>query len=386
MNYAEKTKWCITWSKLKVFNHDPLLYKLMYVDMVEIEEKQEKRYFVTWTAFHHIMEYWTESFLESYYIDEWLVKSKIIEELKSLLTRKYSDSEIDKFSEILKWIVVYTDVVKQRIQEKADSLKTEKSKQKYVDLLENLNELEMVNWLELPELRNVYYKNTTDTKIELTPAEWRDCLGMYEEALKQPMRDLGGEYIKEYRFECMYKNLKLTAQLDRIWIEDKNGKRYKIDEIDSLLLRKHKEEQKKVITELWLTSIIRDFKTSWDLGRLHKELIYWDESKDYILSMSFYYTIIYVLYGLESTVYLDVIEKSSPYVTDTITLLPWILENSLREKIKPLLERIIKCEESGEYEHRSRDQRVMDNKAKHYIKYHPEYLQKSPTIIELDYV
>ena len=339
MNYAQKTKWCITWSKLKVFNRDQLLYKLIYEDMVEIEE-EEKRYFVTWSAFHHIMEYWPQDFLEHYYIDEWLVKKK---QLEYILDYHWENRDADKIKE-----------AKKRL---------------------------------LPDVRAEYMKLVwADAKIELTPAEGRDCLGMYEEALKQPMRDLGWDYIKEHRFEAMYRWLKLTAQLDRLLVTDKNWKRYTIEEIDDLLLGKHKEEQKKVIWELWLESTIRDFKTSWDIGRLHKEMMYWDESKDYILSMSFYYTIIYVLYGLESSVYLDVIEKSAPYVTDTIKLLPWILQNCLKEKIKPLLDSVIKSQETWIYDHKAREQRVMNSKAKKYIQYHPEYLQSSPTVLELDFI
>lgn len=334
--YAEKNQWYITASKLKVFAKDPFLYDLMYNKLVN-EEQEDKRCFVTWTAFHHIMEFWTEEFLKKYYIDEWLVKTKLQE--------KVLEFHWDR---------------------------TEEQKKAFKKCL-------------LPEVRAEYLKITgNDWKIQLTPAEWRDILWMYQQALEQPIRDLWSDYIREHRLIAKYKNLKLSAQLDRRWVVDSGGKRYSLEEINWLLLWKTRDEQRSVIHKLWLKSYIRDFKTSWDISRMKRELRYWDTTKDYILSMSFYYCIVYVIYGLESKVYLDVIEKSAPYVSDTLQLADYILQDSLQTKIKPLLETIIECEQRGIYPARTREDRLEDSKSKLYIKYHPEFKQTVPSILELD--
>jgi hypothetical protein len=56
MSYAKSTKDYITASKLKTYDHDPLLYKVIYEDLIECAELEEKKCFLTGTAFHCIME------------------------------------------------------------------------------------------------------------------------------------------------------------------------------------------------------------------------------------------------------------------------------------------------------------------------------------------
>lgn len=336
MTYAQKTKDWITASKVKTFNKDPFLYELKYEKMIELDEA-DPRYFVTWDAFHYIMEHGKDAFLEKYYIDDWLVKAKQLD----LILEHNKDRTEDQIKE-----------AKKRL---------------------------------LPEVRAEYLKIVwADSKIELTPAEWRDLIGMYASALQQPMWDLWGEYIKEERFFAQYWDLKLSAKPDRIAVEDATGKRYSLESINEMLLGKQKNEQAIIISDLWLKSYIRDFKTSWDITWLKKELKYWDENKDYVLSMSFYYAIIYVLYGLESDVYLDVIETSDPYVTDTIWLSWFILKDCLQTKVKPILDRIIKCKKDWRFPPWTRDERLENKEMKKYIQYHPDYYQSTPSFLELD--
>ena len=336
-DYAHKTFWSITASKAKQFRKDPLLYKIKYLDLI-CEEDQEKKCFLVGTAFHYIMEFWKEAFLEKYYIDEWLVKKKLAE---YVIDFHWDDRDTEKIKSFKK--------------------------------------------LLLPEVRAEYMKITNNEwKIELTPAEWRDIIGMYGSALEQPLRDMWSQYINEHRFEAMYWPLKLSAQLDRRSVSDSNGMILDLSSINELLYWKARDEQKKIINDLGLVSSIRDFKTCWDIAKLHKELKRWDESKDYIFSMSFYYCIVYVLYGLESTVYLDVVESKAPYVTDTISVADYILKDSLETKIKHTLDSIIKAEKTGEYACRSRDERITDSSAKLYLKHHPDYKQTVPTVLEID--
>jgi hypothetical protein len=339
MSYASKTQWSITASKIKCFEKDQLLYKLIYEDLIEIEDKQDKRCFVIWEAFHYLMEYWTDQFFTKYYIDEWLVKEKLLNKI----LEHHTDWSDDQVKESKKWL--------------------------------------------LPEVRAEYMKITNNEwKIELTPAEGRDLIWMYQSALSQPFRDMWWLYIKEHRFQAKYNWLNLSAQLDRWCVEDWNYERYNFEQVQDLLWGKDKSEQKQIISELWLTSHIRDFKTVWDISRLKSDMKWKPDSfaHGYITSMAFYYTIIYILFGLETTVYLDLIESSAPYPTDVLSIPSSTLTQKI-PKIKGILDSIIKCKESWEYSTRSREERIEDREAIPYIQYHPEYKQTSPSFIEFDF-
>lgn len=338
MTYASVTKWSITSSKLKTYDHDPLLYKLIYEDLIEIEDQEDKRCFVIGSAFHYLMEEWLDAFLEKYYIDEWLVKEKLLNKI----LEHHTDWSDDQIKEAKKWL--------------------------------------------LPEVRAEYMKITSnDWKIELTPAEGRDQIGMYKSAMTQPLWDLSWHYIKEHRFEASYKDLKLSAQPDRLCFEDKDGKRYTLEEVDWLLLWKDREVQKQVISSMWLTCHIRDFKSCGDLSKFKNDMRWKPDSftHGYLTSMSFYYTIIYILYGIEADVYIDIIETKAPYISDVLSIPRSILRQKINT-IKSILDKMCKSYATDEWTCRSREERIEDSVAKFYLEHHPEYKQLSPSYIEFD--
>lgn len=333
-SYVKRTRWYITWSKLKSFALCEYLYKLKYVDEIDLEEK-EARHFVLWTAFHYIMEYGTEKFLEKYYIDEWLVKAK---QLKAILEHNKDRDE-------------------EQIKEAKKRL--------------------------LPEIRAEYMRITwNDGKIELTPSEWRDLVWMYEECLKQEIWDMWSEYDKEQRIHVSYRSLQLSWQLDRVSFYDKDKRRYTMQEIDDMLWPLERTDQKKIVNSLWIRGIIRDFKTTRDLERLKKEIEFTGDTKyDYVFSMSFYYTLVYVKYSILSDVYVDAIEKKDPYVSVTIWIPEWMLKDKLRE-ITQLLDRLIDCQKTGEYKLPTREELITNKEIKRYARHIP-VKQTEPILIDM---
>lgn len=130
---------------------------------------------------------------------------------------------------------------------------------------------------------------------------------------------------------------------------------------------------------------MRDFKTTGDLKRLQDEIKYNGDTKyTYVVSMSFYYTLIYVLYSIECEVWLDVIETRYPYMSDVIALPPSMLRTRLTKTIVPGLDKLIECQEKNEWPEPDRDEMLADRDMKMYAPYFESSIQKDPSYIDLD--
>lgn len=168
MSYIQSNRWFVTASKLKTFLRNPEEYKLQYIDEIELENEEEKRHFVIWTAFDDLVSYGKDFFLDKYAITEKYLKGELVE-------KAVAKWEIDK-KIISKW--------------------------------------------NMSQLRQYLFPNRDESKIILTPAEGRDIMGMYEEVCRQPIADIGAEtYQKQFKVECEYKWLKLRWTLDRVDLE-----------------------------------------------------------------------------------------------------------------------------------------------------------------------
>lgn len=238
MSYIQQNSWFLTASKLKCFIRNPEEYKLKYIDEIELDG-DDKRCFVLGNAFDTLMSYGKERFDEKFYIDNGLV----VDELKEKLVQRWEDPK-------------------------------------------------EVKAMKLPELRALYYDD--ESKVRLTPAEGRDVVGMYREAMRQPILDLGWDYTKQHLIESTYDWLPIRGTLDRFDLER------------------------------W---IIRDWKTT---GRIDNFAYDMENTFDYILSMAFYYVLAYAKYGKECDVYLDVLSKQSPYTSVVYKL----DKNRLLEKVE----------------------------------------------------
>ena len=254
MSYIEKNRWYMTASKLKCFIKNPEEYKLQYIDEIEIEKSEEKkRHFVIWSAFDDLVSFGEDYFLEKYYIDQWLVT----DELKQELINKWHDPK-------------------------------------------------EIKAMKLPELRALFYQE--DVKIRLTPAEWRDIMGMYSEVKRQPCFDFWNKnYQTQKEIIAEYNWIKLKGTLDRIDIENKT---------------------------------IRDRKTSWRIDNFEYDM---ENTFDYVLSMAFYYVLARVSLWIDCDVFLDVVGKSYPYPSVSYKLTKDKLLQKVKDTIKPALEFYSHC-------------------------------------------
>lgn len=260
-NYVIRTRNIITSSKLKCFLNNPVEYKLKYVDEVEIEW-EDKRYFVVWWAFDYLIAEWEEKFLEKYYIDDWLVKDELLQKAKE------------------KW---------------------------------EIEESVLKKW-KLPELRAYIYDWRNESKIRLTPAEWRDIMWMYREVMRQPIADMWSEYETHHQIQAKYKSLTIWWELDRFSLEKK---------------------------------LIRDWKTTGRIDFFEYDM---SETFDYIMSMAFYYTLVKINYDIDCEVILDVIHKNSPYQFIAYKLDKQTLYHKMIEKVKPWLDLLEKAYQENKRE------------------------------------
>lgn len=253
MSYIKKNRWYITASKLKYFiSFWPEAYKLKYIDEIEEEEK-EKRHFVVGTAFDDLVSYGKDFFLEKYAIKEKLLKA----DLKKLLKK----------------------------------------------------EGKKITWNELvADLEELYYWD----KILLTPTEWQQVMGMYREAMRQPLADMWSEYTVQEEITAEYKTLKVKGTLDRFSKEKK---------------------------------MIRDWKTSWRIDYFEYNM---DTSFDYVMSMAFYFVLVKIKYNVECDVILDVLGKQPPFPYYWYRLPKERLLEKVVHKIKPWLDAMIECIENDE--------------------------------------
>lgn len=253
--YLDENRWFITASKLKYFiEYGPEAYKLKYIDeLILPTEEEEPRYYVIGSAFDFLISYGETEFLRKYYIDDGLLKAELAEKLA----------------------------------EKTGKTVAELSK------------------LPLPELRAMYYQE--GERIRLTPAEWRDIMGMYRECKRQPNFDFAGEYKKQEVFEASYNGLAIRGKLDRY------------DPV---------------------RGIIRDTKTTGQLNYFEYDM---STTFDYIFSMAFYYCLARVRDDIQCDVVLDVVSKKAPYGYIAYRLNKSDLLLKVQHKVKPALEALKEC-------------------------------------------
>ena len=256
MDYIKANEWFLTATKLKDFmKYWPEVYKLKYID--KAKEQDDKRCFVVWNAFDDLVSYWWDFFSERYYIDEWLVVADL--------------------------------------------------KQKLIDMWKSEKEIKS---MKLPELRALYYNNSDDKKIRLTPSEWESIMWMYREAVRQPLTDMLEDYETQKVLESEVDWVPIRWTLDRINVDK------------------------------W---IIRDWKTT---GRIDKFEYSIDEFW-YDISMSFYYMLGKQIYNKKFDVILDVLGKQDPYVYIGYRLTPKIMESIIEDKILPAIYEYKQCLESN---------------------------------------
>lgn len=266
--YVERTRWIITASKLKCFLNNPVEFKLKYVDEVEIEW-EDKRCFVVGWAFDYLIAEWEEKFLEKYFIDEWLVKDEL---LQKAIEKNNKLEDTEKIDEKL---------LKKRL---------------------------------LPQLRAYVYEWRDEAKIRLTPAEWRDIMGMYREVMRQPIADMWSKYETHHQIQAKYKSLTIWGELDRFSLEKK---------------------------------LIRDWKTTGRIDFFEYDM---ENTFDYVMSMAFYYTLVKINYDIDCEVILDVIHKNAPYQFIAYKLDKQTLYHKMMEKVKPWLDLLEKAYQENKRE------------------------------------
>lgn len=254
-HYVIRTRWHQTASKVKCFMKSPEEYHIRYnLELPELTEK-DNRHFVIWKAFDDLLSYWMEKFNENFYIDDWLV----VDELK----------------------------------------------QKLIERWENPVE---VKAMKLPELRAIYYRDWD--RIRLTPAEWKDVIWMYYEAMRQPQFELNMEYEPQKYFECKYRDKLIIS-----WTLDRHR-----------------------------PGVIRDRKTSWNIDNFERDI---ENTFDYVTQMSFYYVLAYISTGEECDVYLDIMSKKAPYTSIVYKLSAEKLKRKMQNDLKPALDAMITCFEKN---------------------------------------
>lgn len=359
-DYIVDTRWVITASKAKSFYKCPMLYKLVYLDEVdatEFGEEETAQHFLVGTAFHYIMEKGKDAFLEKYRIAEWYIK----DELSDLIYKRYVDE------------LIGSGISEDEIAKQSDDKRKQLKK------------------MLLPQLRIEWYGNSIEWKIPLTEKEGKSILRCYENIMKQPIWDMGSEYIREERFSAKYKTLSKPISLkpDRIKFFDKNGKHYTKDEMDKLLLGKPSDEKLKIVADLGLKWVLRDFKTTRSISKLKDDILMSYNSTatewyGYVFSMAFYYTVIYALYCVECEVYLDLAELTRPYPTQVLSIPASKLKSKLKEVIIPTLEAMIEAETTGEYKYPSPDDILSDSELRKYFRYFPNSRQSEPEYLDFD--
>ena len=94
--------------------------------------------------------------------------------------------------------------------------------------------------------------------------------------------------------------------------------------------------------------MIRDYKTEGQAIELYNGIQRFGDSKyGYILSMAFYYLIVWIRYGIESRVVLDVIEKTKPFFSYTLEIPEDIMKDKIH-KLTQTMDEIIQSEETKE--------------------------------------
>lgn len=213
----------------------PAFYKVKYLQEIVPEQVEEdaQATFIG-DAFHYLMEHGSDKFLQKYKIGDGFLKKDYAEMILKRANEKMTPAKLAKLD-----------------KEKQDE---------WYAKFEKLRKRTASTATKLDDLRREWYgeqwMEENSNKLDLTPAEGRDLMGMYEMAYKQDIWDLAGDYIKEHRFEAMYKDtLTLSAQLDRVrfFSTDDEGniiKTYSLEDIETLLADLPRDEQKKTVQDM----------------------------------------------------------------------------------------------------------------------------------------
>lgn len=341
--YIQKNEGYITASKLKVFSRNPEEYFLQYVEKIQLEEK--KRHFILGTAFDDLItarvqygsnaSYSYESSIEegsnplvelAYEVQvKMRHNEELIEDTKRLTVRldKYYMDEWLVVEELRRAIISYPDELKYWLNDYA------------------------IKSMKLPELRHIYYRDPTKTKVRLTPWESKMILGMYREVLRQPKMDIGGRRGCQVCIETEYKGAKIRWTLDRFVFVDKDKNRYLPSEVDEFIKAYGREKRQELVKDNGIFWVIRDWKTSGNMDNFEYDM---EETFDYVISMSFYYVLVLAKYKVSSHVFLDVLSKKEPYWSYIYRLKPERIIDKVKFYIKPLIEDLIRA-----YEHNIRE-------------------------------
>lgn len=342
-DYVKKNDWFFTASKLKVYKRNPEEYFLQYVQKIYIE--QTGKHFMIGTALDDLLTYRIDLGSNTKYtyeveaIKDW--NEELMKETVIWFQKKMRANDVEDWQEwiqkrlskyyIEEWLVVaeLKSKLKRRPLEKRFW---------YNDYA--------INNLKLPELRAIYYTDTEQKKIRITPSEWKIIMGMYREVLKQPRMDPFGRRWTQARIEAEYKWHQLRGALDRLVFVDKAGNRYLPDEVDEYIETYGRDKRLELVKDEGIYSIIRDRKTTYDIVIFVNQIKY-EDPFDYLMSMSFYYMLTLMKYWTKSRVFLDAIWKKDPYWS-------WVAEIqledmiwSIRDVIKPLLDDLIRAYEDN---------------------------------------
>ena len=127
-------------------------------------------------------------------------------------------------------------------------------------------------------------------------------------------RDMAGKYSTETRIEAKYKGKKLGAKPDRIVFRSNKTPemRMTVEDMDKLMEWLTREQRVTMVKNQEIRCMIRDYKTEWQAIELYN-WIKGSETANTGLSspMAFYYLIVWIKYGVESQVTLDVIENQN---------------------------------------------------------------------------
>ena len=276
--YIERTRWSITASKLKDFMLCPELYKLKYVDEFvpeEVEDNELKDHWKMGRAFEELLYYGSDRFGEHYNFAE---KKYVKEDYARLIAQEDNPNKSkDEIEMIVKWM----------LKPKVYSVE---------------------------ELQSIWNERHPDERTYLTPAQYRDILGMYKEANRQPLFELQVPgFQNQYFVECQYRTLKLSWTLDRF-----------------------NEEKKQ----------IRDWKTCGQMDRAERDI---QNKFDYITQMAFYYILIYVTHDkLECDVYLDLVGTKTPYNSFPYRVTSNTILHKMQNTLKPAMDKLIQCYETNQ--------------------------------------
>lgn len=329
-SYINTTRDVLTASKIKLAMMNLKAYNIVYnltpEDVAEIYEEKKEDHFQFWTMAHKLLEMFNEKnvtlqeivdqFLEEYDITNRYLKADF---QQMIIEQKKETGEIT--NEVDEWARRKT-----------------------------LNKAEYT----LDKLRETYYwaekYSQIKAKTPITRAEARDLIvwdswdvriadSVLKVAVMNKDRDMAGKYSTETRIEAKYKGKKLGAKPDRIVFRSNKTPemRMTVEDMDKLMEWLTREQRVTMVKNQEIRCMIRDYKTEWQAIELYNWIQRFGDSKyGYIFSMAFYYLIVWIKYGVESQVTLDVIEKSKPFFSYALSIPEEIMKDKVHAITKTM--------------------------------------------------